>query len=100
MTIHRFTPPGTIPDEQIDALITDYGPDEWLPTALRVPYFVGMFSCALMGVAIALLIFAPSYTQTALTLAALWPIALGFAILSMSVLARKRQAENRLKQEQ
>lgn len=81
------------------ALIAEHGPDEWLPTALRVPFFVGMFSCALMGVALALLAFAPRYTQTALTLTALWPIALVFSVVSMRPLAHKRQAENRPKRE-
>ncbi len=100
MTIHRFNPPGTIPNEQIDALFDQYGSDEWLPTALKVPFIVGIASCALMGLALALLIFAPSYTQTALTLAALWPIALAFSALSMRALARKRMAENRPKREQ
>lgn len=97
MTIHPFTPPGTISSQQIDALLDECGSDEWLPTALKVPFLVGISSCALMGVALALLIFAPSYTQAALTLAALWPVALAFAVFSMQTLARKSQAENRSK---
>ncbi|MPL98015.1 hypothetical protein SDC9_44213 [bioreactor metagenome] len=95
MTIHRFTPPGRFSDAQIDVLLAKYEPDEWLPVALKVPFLVGVFASGLMALALALLIFAPRFTQAALTLVALWPCALTFAIFSMGSLAHRRQAEAR-----
>lgn len=95
MNIHRFTPPGRISDAQIDALIAKYEPDEWLTAALRLPFLIGIFACGLMAVALGLLIFAPRFLQAALTLVALWPVALAFAVFSMSDLAQRRRAETR-----
>lgn len=95
MNIHRFTPPGRISDAKIDALLAKYEPDEWLTAALRLPFLVGIFACGLMAVALGLLIFAPRFSQAALTLAALWPVVLAFAVFGMNDLARRRQAESR-----
>ncbi|UWR59446.1 hypothetical protein [Phaeobacter inhibens] len=93
MTVLRFTPPGRIPNADIDALLAQYEPDEWLPVALRVPLLIGLFACGLMAIALGVLIFAPQFTQAALTIAFLWPIALAFSVYSMNTLARRRRAE-------
>lgn len=93
MTVHRFTPRGSVSDAKIDELLEQFEPDEWLPTALKVPYLVGIFSCGLMAVALTLVFFAPRFTQVALTISFLWPIAVTFSFFSMSKLARHRQAE-------
>lgn len=95
MTIHRFTPPGRISDAQIDALIEQYEPDDWLTAALKVPFLIGNFACGLMAVAIGLLIFAPRFSQAALTLVALWPVVMTFAVFSMNNLTHRRQTQNR-----
>lgn len=98
MTIHQFTPPGRISDAEIDALIEQYEPDEWLPAALKVPFLVGNFFSALMAIALGLLIFVPQFLQVALTITFLWPIALAFTVISMNKLARWRREENRRRQ--
>lgn len=95
MTVHEFTPPGRISDAQIDALIAQHEPDDWLPSALRVPFLIGIFACALMAVALGILIFAPRFSQAALTITALWPVALTFSVISMNDLAQRRRAETR-----
>lgn len=40
----NFTPIGRIPKSDIDALIDEIGTDEWLPDALKGPFYLAVFA--------------------------------------------------------
>lgn len=39
-----FTPKGLIPKGEIDALFDEVGSDEWLPNALKGPFYLAVFA--------------------------------------------------------
>lgn len=39
-----FTPIGRIPNGEIDALFDEFGSDEWLPDALKGPFYLAVFA--------------------------------------------------------
>lgn len=94
MTVENFTPPGRISADQIEALLDEHTPDEWLPAALRVPLQVGMLACAIALVAWVIQVFFPAYRLVALPLWLVFYVLVPFSAWHMCRLSRVRQREH------
>lgn len=94
MTVENFTPPGRISADQIEALLDEYTPDEWLPTALRVPLQVGILACAIALVALVIQAFFPAHRLVAPPLWLIFYVLVPFSAWHMRRLSKARQREH------
>jgi len=94
MTVEKFTPPGRISADQIEALLDEYSPDEWLPAALRVPLQVGILAGAIALIALAIQAFFPEHRLVALPLWLIFYVLVPFSAWHMRRLYKVRQREH------
>jgi len=93
-----FTPKGRIPKSDIDALLDEIGPDEWLPDALKGPFYLTVVASVVAIVAwfahgYFLLVLRVETPQILLGLMWAWLAIIGYSASEMRRLYRLRMRE-------
>lgn len=93
-----FTPNGRIPKSDIDALLDEFGSDEWLPDALKGPFYLAIFASIVAILAWAthgyfLLIKGVETPEFIFVLMCAWLAVIGYSACEMRRLFRLRIRE-------
>jgi hypothetical protein len=94
-----FTPMGRVPKGAIDALLDEFGSDEWIAIALRGPLRLALGACflAMLGLAVHGYFTFVQHCETPQVLLGVllvWPFLIAFATCEMRNLSKQRQREN------
>jgi hypothetical protein len=93
-----FTPNGRIPKSDIDALLDEIGSDEWLPDALKGPFFLAV-AASIVAILVwlahgyFLLVLKIETPRTLLDLMWVWLAVVGYSACEMRRLYRLRMRE-------
>lgn len=93
-----FTPNGRIPKSDIDALFDEVGSDEWLPDALKGPFYLAAFTSVVAILAwlthgYFLLILGVETPRALLGVMCVWLVVVGYSAFEMWRLYRLRMRE-------
>jgi hypothetical protein len=93
-----FTPIGRIPNGEIDALIDEFGSDEWLPDALKGPFYLAVFASVVAILAWVahgyfLIVLGAETPEFILVLMCVWLAVIAYSATEMRRLFRLRMRE-------
>lgn len=93
-----FTPKGRIPKSDIDALIGEIGTDEWLPDALKGPFYLAVFASVVAVLAWVthgyfLIVLGVETPEFIFNLMCVWLAVVGYSANEMRRLFRLRMRE-------
>ena len=95
----HFTAKGRVPNADIDALLDEFGTDEWLPDAMKGPLRLALTACFFAMILWMLhgffaLVQHGETPQVLLGVLLVWPFLIAYAACEMRNLSKQRQREN------